>query len=73
MTLVSDKWRGAQRKAGKRLKALLIEADLLQVDVAEAIGIRQASMSDYLNARRQWPDDFEQRFRDAVKQKQSAA
>lgn len=72
MTTAQD-WRTEQREAGKRLKTLLIEADLNQVDVAEAIGITEASMSSYLLGRRQWPSDFEQRFRDAVEEKRDAA
>lgn len=71
MTTAQD-WRTEQRAAAKRLKVLLIEADLNQVDVAEAIGITEASMSSYLLGRRQWPADFEQRFREAVAEKSAA-
>lgn len=62
----ATEWRTEQREAGKRLKGLLVEAELMQVEVAESMGIRQAAMSDFLNARRQWPADFEARFRAAV-------
>lgn len=59
-------WRTEQRDGAKELRKLLVDADLMQVDVAESMGIRQAAMSDYLNGRRQWPDGFEERFRAAV-------
>lgn len=67
----SADWRTAQRSAGKKLKSLLIEAEVTQVDVAEDLGIHESAMSAFMNARRQWPEDFEQRVREAVKARAS--
>lgn len=62
----ATEWRTEQREAGKALKVLLIEADLMQLDVAASMGISQSNMAAYLNARVKWPADFEARFRAAV-------
>lgn len=65
-------WRAEQREVGKELQKLLIDLDLKQVDIAEDLGIAAPHVSEYLNARRRWPEDFEARFRAAVKARSSA-
>lgn len=59
-------WRTDQRERGKALRRLLLDAEVKQVDVAEAMDIHAPTLSEYLNARRRWPDDFEARFRAVV-------
>lgn len=61
-------WREAQRARGKQLRMLLVEHDVKQVDVAEVLGLAAPHLSEFLNARRQWPEGFEGRFEAAVKQ-----
>lgn len=60
-------WREAQRRVGKELRKLLIDHDVRQADVAEELGIAAPHVSEFLNARRRSPEDFEERFRAAVK------
>lgn len=62
-------WRGPQRVAAKGLRKLLVDSDLKAVDLLEALDLSASQMSDYLNVRRGWPDDFEARFRAAVAEK----
>lgn len=64
-------WRSAQRAAAKGLRKLLVDADLKAVDLLESLDVSASQMSDYLNVRRGWPDDFEARFRAAVAEKRA--
>lgn len=66
-------WRTEQRERAKALRHLLIDAGLNQTDVSDEMGLNRSRMSDYLNAHRQWPDDFERRFKDAVKARTAAS
>lgn len=64
-------WKPAQRRRGNRLVILLRDSGLNQYDIADALGISQATVSNYLGGRNRWPDDFEARFRAAVAEKRA--
>ena len=71
--MTAANWRTEQRAKARALRILLLDADLKQVDVAEAMGVHAPHLSEYLNARRRWPEDFEERFRAAVRALQGGA
>lgn len=56
----------ALKKRAKELRGLLFDEDLRQQDVADAMGVTQGAVSQFLNAHKHWPEDFEPRFRRAV-------
>lgn len=59
-------WKAEQRKRGNRLVVLLRDTGLTQYEVGDALGLSQSSISNYLGGRTRWPENFEQRFRQAV-------